>query len=228
MKHSLTRFSLSTLLTASIGLNIIATGHTFPRFALIISASDSDPTKLYTQGDYQAAIRYWQSARPISVVTKTNLGCALAQDQQLSAAITTFQEALSLPANPAQQARIYYNLGNCHFLQENRAAAIEAYKQALKYYPGDQLAKYNLEIALRQPPPNPPSPPPPSASPPPPSLNGNPPPSNNSGNNNPVSAPPRMSAGEAEQLLDALQQHERGPQLASPAPSATSKPARDW
>jgi tetratricopeptide (TPR) repeat protein len=228
MKSVATLFSLSSMLAifTSFGATIfvwIPAFSSLPPTKPILDAKAPDPSNLYQAGDYTGAIQYWRQTQPVSVTTKTNLGCALAQQQQLSDAITEFQAALKLPATLAQQARIYYNLGNCYFLQENRAAAIAAYQQALKCYPGDQLAKYNLEIALRQPPP-PPSPPP-ATSPPPPSPDPTPTP-NNPGNA--ATPPPRMNAAEAEQLLDALQQHERGPQLTSPRPHASIKPTRDW
>lgn len=42
-----------------------------------------------------------------------------------------------------------YNLGNAHLAGGDAAAAVEAYKQALRLEPGDTDAKFNLELALR-------------------------------------------------------------------------------
>ncbi|MEZ4644304.1 MAG: VWA domain-containing protein [Chloroflexota bacterium] len=44
----------------------------------------------------------------------------------------------------------HYNLGNFYFDQQDYAAAVEAYKEALRLNPNDQEAKYNLELALQQ------------------------------------------------------------------------------
>lgn len=44
----------------------------------------------------------------------------------------------------------FYNLGNTSYNQESWEEAIAAYREALLRNPGDQDAKYNLELALQQ------------------------------------------------------------------------------
>ncbi len=44
----------------------------------------------------------------------------------------------------------FYNLGNTYFQNQEYEPAVEAFKQALRLTPGDQDAKYNLELALQQ------------------------------------------------------------------------------
>jgi len=47
-------------------------------------------------------------------------------------------------------ATAHYNLGNAHLAAGHAAAAVEAYKQALREAPADRDAKWNLELALRE------------------------------------------------------------------------------
>jgi Ca-activated chloride channel family protein len=44
----------------------------------------------------------------------------------------------------------HYNLGNARLAAGDAAGAVEAYKQVLRAEPGNQDAKYNLELALRE------------------------------------------------------------------------------
>ena len=44
----------------------------------------------------------------------------------------------------------HYNLGNARLATGDAAGAVEAYKQVLRREPGDQNAKFNLELALRE------------------------------------------------------------------------------
>ena len=51
-------------------------------------------------------------------------------------------------ADPDLAARAWYNLGNAFFDAQNFSAAVEAYKDALRFTPEDIDAKHNLELAL--------------------------------------------------------------------------------
>jgi Ca-activated chloride channel family protein len=53
-------------------------------------------------------------------------------------------------ASPALSPVAHYNLGNARLAAGDAAGAAEAYRQALRERPGDQNAKYNLELALRE------------------------------------------------------------------------------
>jgi tetratricopeptide (TPR) repeat protein len=59
-------------------------------------------------------------------------------------------EKAAKAADPALAPAAWYNLGNAQLGAGNAAAAVEAYKEALRRAPHDADAKHNLEIALRQ------------------------------------------------------------------------------
>jgi Ca-activated chloride channel family protein len=53
-------------------------------------------------------------------------------------------------ASPTLSPAAHYNLGNARLAAGDAAGAAEAYRQTLREQPGDQNAKYNLELALRE------------------------------------------------------------------------------
>ena len=53
-------------------------------------------------------------------------------------------------AGPDLSTTAHYNLGNARLAMGDAAGAVQAYKQVLRAAPGNQEAKFNLEIALRE------------------------------------------------------------------------------
>lgn len=53
-------------------------------------------------------------------------------------------------AGPELSTAAHYNLGNAKLAMGDASGAVQAYKQVLRAEPGNQNAKYNLEIALRE------------------------------------------------------------------------------
>ncbi|HEV2851722.1 MAG TPA: VWA domain-containing protein [Thermoanaerobaculia bacterium] len=53
-------------------------------------------------------------------------------------------------AGPELSPTAHYNLGNARLAAGDAAGAVEAYKHVLRAEPGNQNAKYNLEVALRE------------------------------------------------------------------------------
>lgn len=177
MKHCLTVAILIALLTGGV--------------------SQHTGEQLFSAGKYEEALQAFQrelQSQPDSIRALTNLGCTLHRLGRNEEAVAALRQAIDTKAEPAAKARAYYNLGNLHYSLQRRKEAIEAYKAALRLNPRDSLAKYNLEIALKE---NPPQPPSPSNSPSPQSSSA--PPS------------PQMSQSEADQILEAARQSERGP-----------------
>ncbi|MEW6730228.1 MAG: tetratricopeptide repeat protein [Acidobacteriota bacterium] len=187
--------------------------------AVLAADTDTNGDDLYMQGRYQDAVAYYQAAleqSPTSVRLRTNLACALYQLGQYDAALKQLHMALESQPNTREAGRIHYNIGNSYYTSNRHTEAIEAYKTALRLNPTDKLAKFNLEIALKhnqQPPPTNQNPQLPSPSP-------------NSGDKStqppteqPSDTPPhtkqnqrsQMSRDEAERVLDALRQNEKGP-----------------
>ena len=54
------------------------------------------------------------------------------------------------PDGVGTKAAAHYNLGNARLAMGDASGAVQAYKQVLRAAPGNQEAKYNLEIALRE------------------------------------------------------------------------------
>ncbi len=78
-----------------------------------------------------------------------NAGTAALADGHERRAVELLEKAVAkVPPALAPTAR--YNLGNARLAQRDFAAAVEAYKQALRLAPDHQDAKHNLEIALRE------------------------------------------------------------------------------
>lgn len=77
-----------------------------------------------------------------------NRGAALYGLKRWDEAAQSFLEATEAKA-PELKASAFYNLGNAFFQSKKFGEAVEAFKKSLAYNPGDQRAKYNLELALR-------------------------------------------------------------------------------
>jgi tetratricopeptide (TPR) repeat protein len=77
-----------------------------------------------------------------------NAGTAHLSAGRSDAAALLEQAAKDAPRELTADAS--YNLGNARLAAGDAAGAAEAYKQALRAFPGDLDAKYNLELALRR------------------------------------------------------------------------------
>lgn len=182
------RYLTATILTA------LLTG-------IVFADGQQTGEQLFSAGKYEEALRAFEhelQTSPSSIRALTNLGCTLHRLGREDEALAMLKRAVSVEAESPAKARAYYNLGNLYYSAQRRLEAIEAYKSALRLNPRDSLAKYNLEIALKEQPPQPP-PPPKSDSPQNSEGDGTPPPS------------PQMSQSEAEQIMEAARQNERGP-----------------
>ena len=86
-----------------------------------------------------------------------NLGDALYKQGRYEEAISKFDEIIQKSPNNVVKGSSYHNIGNAHLQQfmkdpKNSEAldqSIEAYKNALRNNPGDNEARYNLEMAKR-------------------------------------------------------------------------------
>lgn len=172
---------------------------------LMVSASEQGTgEQLFSAGKYHEALQAFEHqlrSNPGSIRILTNLGCTLHRLGRDDEALAVLKRAVSTEAEPPAKARAYYNLGNLHYILKHRSEAVEAYKAALRLYPKDSLAKYNLEIALKETPPQPPPPP----------KSDSQASENSESESSPPSPSPQMSQSEAEQILEAARQSERGP-----------------
>lgn len=106
--------------------------------------------KEYEEGRYEQALQFYRQAQieaPDTPALNFNVGSALFKTGDLPGAAKEFDQALE-GADPALQARSFYNLGNTYYQQQQYQQAVEAYKQALELDWQDQDAKANLELAL--------------------------------------------------------------------------------
>jgi Ca-activated chloride channel family protein len=77
-----------------------------------------------------------------------NRGAALYGLSRWEEAAQSFLQATEAKP-PALKSSAFYNLGNAFFQAKKFGEAVEAFKKSLAYNPGDQRAKWNLELALR-------------------------------------------------------------------------------
>lgn len=117
----------------------------------------------YRAGEYAEAAAAYRAAlgtRADGPVLRYNLGTALLRLGEYAEAEEHLRRALDT-LEPDTRARVQYNLG-LRFLEEARSspdpaaaaalydAAVESYRQALRLDPGDGEAKWNYELALRE------------------------------------------------------------------------------
>lgn len=168
--------------------------------------------RLYEEGAYEEALRAYteaQVAAPEAPELHYDIGNVLFRQGNLEASAEAFSRALgSSPQSLAPLAA--YNLGNSLYEQGRYDEAARAYVRALRQAPADRDAKHNLELALRalrQ-----------RRSQPPAAHSGTPDQRGREGGATEAgekertrqpSAPGRMSAEEAERLLDRLADEER-------------------
>ncbi len=76
-----------------------------------------------------------------------NLGDALYQQKKYKDAENQYKILLNREKDKEKLARIYHNLGNAQLQQNQIEPSIEAFKQALKLNPKNDITKYNLAYA---------------------------------------------------------------------------------
>lgn len=184
----------------------------------------------YRDGDFVGAAENFEQARrwaPDDPRVLYNAGTARsAAGTDISDAIEQLQAAADAALGDLA-ADAWYNLGNAHLDANDAAAAIEAYKQALRVDPGHQDAKFNLEWALlQQQPESPPSPPEPQPPPPPPPPPEPPQPEPSPG----FEEQEEMTPEQAQALLNAVENLERQQQQeqSEPQRARPNSGAPDW
>jgi tetratricopeptide (TPR) repeat protein len=198
---------------------------------VLVAQEASTAEALYQKMQYEAAAKQLKGQLekdPKSIRINNNLACTMFQLNQKEEALKYWNLAIENSSDQKQSARVNYNIGNYYYKNSQKDKAIEFYKKALRLNPDDKLAKYNLEVALKE---NPP---------PPPKNNSNSPNSNQNNNNPPQeqdnksesksSKQPQMSKEEAERILNSLQKSERGPNHSKNKEdnSPSSNTGRDW
>ncbi len=104
----------------------------------------------YHSNKHEDALRYYESAVEVDsskAVPHFNAGDALYRLGKYEQGAREFSMAVGSQSDSIA-AMSYYNLGNALFKAGNIPGAVEAYKRSLLIDPGDEDAKYNLELAL--------------------------------------------------------------------------------
>ena len=79
-----------------------------------------------------------------------NLGNSLLFQQKAKDAMDNYQIAEKHLNEPAKLSQLHHNMGVIHQAGKDYAAAVEAYKQALRENPNDHETRYNLALAMHQ------------------------------------------------------------------------------
>jgi Ca-activated chloride channel homolog len=85
-----------------------------------------------------------------SVAADFNLGNALYKQKQYEAAASRYAGLAEKQKKSEELNRQYYNLGNALYKEGKFKECIDAYKNALRKYPGDMDAKHNLQLAMKK------------------------------------------------------------------------------
>jgi tetratricopeptide (TPR) repeat protein len=106
----------------------------------------------YKEGNYQQAEVEYRKAlekNPQSFRADFNLGNALYKQKQYDAAAAKYVGLAEKENDQQRLNRYYYNLGNTLYENKKYQESVEAYKNALRKYPGDIDAKHNLQLAMK-------------------------------------------------------------------------------
>jgi tetratricopeptide (TPR) repeat protein len=112
---------------------------------------------LYEAGKYRDAYQAFRQAlqRTGDPALQYSVGTALYRMRRYEEAARSYRESAAVPR---LRHASYYNLGNAYVRaaedapeqQQFLSEAISAYQEALRLEPGDSMAKWNLELALRR------------------------------------------------------------------------------
>ncbi len=107
----------------------------------------------YNQHNYKEADAQYRAAlqkNKNSTQGNFNLGDALYQQGNYEDAVKSFNTVLQQAADNKTKAAAYHNLGNAMLKNNKLNESINAYKNALRYSPGDAGTQYNLSYALKK------------------------------------------------------------------------------
>ncbi len=107
--------------------------------------------KAYREGDFNTAeINYRRvlEENPHNITALYNLSNALYRQNNYQEAARIINSLKDLDVDKQTRAKMFHNLGNSFFRNEQYAESVEAYKDALRIEPDDFDTKYNLAHAL--------------------------------------------------------------------------------
>jgi tetratricopeptide (TPR) repeat protein len=104
----------------------------------------------YRTGEWVEAIAHFKKAleEESDPVLNYNLGAAAYKGQNYPEALEAYQAAAR--STEMDQNRVEYDVGNVRYRAGDLQGALESYRGALRADPGDEDARYNYELTLRQ------------------------------------------------------------------------------
>lgn len=115
---------------------------------LVIDGNDyvSEDAFAKAESSYRQAI----GLDPSSVPAKYNAGNNYYTNEKYDESIVSHLRAAQVATTKKERHRAFHNLGNAHYQKEDYAAAVEAYKNALRNDPTDDETRYNLALAKKE------------------------------------------------------------------------------
>lgn len=139
-------FTMRRILTILIILLVCQTS--LPALAGVDREKLKKGIQAYEQEQWDEALNRFQDALlddPENPQLHFNIGAAQYKKQKYEDALKSFEKAI-LTRDIKLQQHAYYNQGNVFYQMNQYPEAIQAYKKALDLNPGDQDAKFNLEL----------------------------------------------------------------------------------
>jgi len=112
-----------------------------------------DPDRLFRKGRYAEAEKAYAALdmdHPKDSRYRYDRGCAAYNNGDYQGAIAAFSSVIARAGDDTMRFRATYNLGNSVFQKGDFAAAADLYRNALRYNPASEDARYNLELSLRK------------------------------------------------------------------------------
>lgn len=106
----------------------------------------------FDRQDFESALKAFDGAKaqlPDNALVEFNRGTALHKLGRNEEARAALLRAAELDTKGELKGPIHYNLGNIWAATGNKKEAVAEYRKALRADPGDQLARHNLEVLLR-------------------------------------------------------------------------------
>ena len=135
-----------------IAVFILFTGLSLTASAQVDKKDIRAGNRAFRKGDMEKALLDYHRAiakDSSSVKAKYNLANTMQMMKDHQQAVTTMTSVPDSLSDPAEKAFAWHNFGNMYLSQKDYAKSIEAYKQALRNYPGDMETKTNLAYAQK-------------------------------------------------------------------------------
>lgn len=115
---------------------------------LVIDGNDYASVDAFAKAEssYRQAI----GLDPSSVPAKYNAGNNYYSNKKYDESIVTHLKAAQVATTKKERHKAFHNLGNAYYQKEEYAAAVEAYKNALRNDPTDDETRYNLALAKKE------------------------------------------------------------------------------